>query len=147
MFLKNAWYVAANDHEIGRKPLGRVLLGEPVVMYRMEDGTVVALEDRCVHRHLPLSMGKLVGDKLQCHYHGLQYDSTRHLRARSRPGHDPAEREDPHLSGGRALSLGVDLDGRSGARRSRQDHRLPLARRSRTGARARPICTSRPTGS
>ena len=76
MFLKNSWYVAANDHEIGRKPLGRVLLGEPVVMFRKEDGTLVALEDRCVHRHLPLSMGKLVGDKLQCHYHGLQYDGA-----------------------------------------------------------------------
>ncbi len=76
MFLKNAWYVAANDHEVGRKPLGRVFLNEPVVMYRKEDGTVVALEDRCMHRHLPLSMGKLDGDKLQCHYHGLQYDGT-----------------------------------------------------------------------
>lgn len=76
MFLKNAWYVAANDHEIGRQPLGRIFLNEPVVMYRKEDGTLVALEDRCMHRHLPLSMGKLVGDRLQCHYHGLQYDST-----------------------------------------------------------------------
>jgi vanillate O-demethylase monooxygenase subunit len=76
MFLKNSWYVAANDHEIGRKPLARMLLNEPVVMFRKEDGTVVALEDRCVHRHLPLSMGKLVGDRLQCHYHGLQYDGS-----------------------------------------------------------------------
>lgn len=76
MFLKNSWYVAANDHEIGRKPLGRVLLGEPVVMFRKEDGTAVALEDRCVHRHLPLSMGKIVGDRIQCHYHGLQYDGA-----------------------------------------------------------------------
>ena len=74
MFLRNQWYVAAQDTEIGRKPVGRVLLGDPVVMYRLEDGTPVALEDRCVHRHLPLSMGKLVGDVIQCHYHGLQYD-------------------------------------------------------------------------
>ena len=76
MFLKNYWYVAANANEIGRKPLARTLLGEPVVMYRLENGTPVALEDRCVHRHLPLSMGRLVGDKLQCHYHGLQYDGS-----------------------------------------------------------------------
>ena len=40
----------------------RVILGEPIVFYRLEDGTPVALEDRCAHRHLPLSMGKLVGD-------------------------------------------------------------------------------------
>ena len=31
MFLRNFWYVAAYDHEIGREPLGRMILGEPVV--------------------------------------------------------------------------------------------------------------------
>jgi vanillate O-demethylase monooxygenase subunit len=76
MFLRNFWYVAASDHEIAQRPLGRIILGEPVVLYRLEDGTPVALEDRCAHRHLPLSMGKLVGDTLQCHYHGLRYDKT-----------------------------------------------------------------------
>ena len=76
MFLRNYWYVAGYDHEIGRRPLGRIILGEPIVFYRLEDGTPVALEDRCAHRHLPLSMGKLVGDSLQCHYHGLRYDKT-----------------------------------------------------------------------
>jgi len=76
MFLKNFWYVAASDHEVARKPFGRMILGEPIVLFRKEDGTPVALEDRCVHRHLPLSMGKLVGDHLQCHYHGLRYDCT-----------------------------------------------------------------------
>ena len=76
MFLRNYWYVAATDAEIERKPLGRIILGEPIVFYRLEDGTPVALEDRCAHRHLPLSMGKLVGDTLQCHYHGLRYDQT-----------------------------------------------------------------------
>lgn len=76
MFLKNFWYVAAYDHEIERKPLGRTILGEPIVFFRREDRTAVAVEDRCVHRHLPLSMGKVVGDHLQCHYHGLRYDGT-----------------------------------------------------------------------
>src|SRR5215813_10997074 len=76
MFIKNFWYVAAYDHEVAREPFGRMILGEPIVFFRKEDGTPAALEDRCVHRHLPLSMGKLVGDHLQCHYHGLRYDCT-----------------------------------------------------------------------
>jgi vanillate O-demethylase monooxygenase subunit len=76
MFLRNYWYVAASDSEIGRKPLPRMILGEPVVFFRTEDGKPIAFEDRCAHRHLPLSMGKLVGDHLQCHYHGLRFDST-----------------------------------------------------------------------
>src|SRR5580700_11304194 len=76
MFLRNYWYVAATDAEVGRKPLGRTILGEPVVLFRSDAGAPVAFEDRCAHRHLPLSMGKLIGDRLQCHYHGLQYDRT-----------------------------------------------------------------------
>src|SRR5690606_18211680 len=48
-------------------------LNEPVVLFRREDGTPVALEDRCCHRHAPLSLGKVVGDNLQCGYHGLTF--------------------------------------------------------------------------
>jgi len=77
MFLKNAWYVGAWDTEIGRqKLLRRTLLNEPVVFYRQEDGSPVALEDKCAHRHAPLSSGKLVGNSIQCPYHGLEYDAT-----------------------------------------------------------------------
>ena len=76
MFLKNYWYVAAYSDEVGREPLGRVLLGEPVVLYRTEAGAPVALEDRCAHRRLPLSMGKVIGDTIQCHYHALEDDCT-----------------------------------------------------------------------
>ncbi len=76
MYLRNAWYVAAWDREVGRLPLARTLLDEPVVLYRMADGTPVALEDRCCHRHLPLSLGAVIGDELQCGYHGLRFDAT-----------------------------------------------------------------------
>jgi phenylpropionate dioxygenase-like ring-hydroxylating dioxygenase large terminal subunit len=77
MFLKNYWYVAAWGHEIDQKPLGRIILNKPVVFYRGQDGAAVALEDRCPHRRLALSMGKLVeGGLLQCHYHGLRFDQT-----------------------------------------------------------------------
>jgi phenylpropionate dioxygenase-like ring-hydroxylating dioxygenase large terminal subunit len=43
MFLRNSWYVAAWDREVTRTPLARTLLDEPVVLYRKEDGTAVAL--------------------------------------------------------------------------------------------------------
>ena len=77
MFLRNHWYVAASLPEIDRKPFRRVIMNEPVVFYRTEDGAPIALEDRCPHRRLPLSMGRLIeGDVLQCHYHGLRFDST-----------------------------------------------------------------------
>lgn len=75
MFLHNAWYVAAWDREVGRAPLARTLLGEPVMLYRTSGGTPVALEDRCCHRDLPLSMGVIIGDEIRCGYHGLRFDA------------------------------------------------------------------------
>lgn len=76
MFLRNYWYVAAFTDEIGREPFPRTLLGEPVVFYRTEDGDPVAFEDRCCHRHAPLSLGRLVGDNLQCGYHGMTFEPS-----------------------------------------------------------------------
>jgi len=73
MFLKNCWYVAAWDHELSGGFLARTILGDPVVLFRSGDGAPVALEDRCCHRHMPLSEGRLVGDTLQCGYHGLTF--------------------------------------------------------------------------
>ncbi len=76
MFLRNYWYVGAYSDEITREPLSRVLLGEPIVLFRTDSGAPVALEDRCAHRLLPLSMGKVIGDTIQCHYHALEFDRT-----------------------------------------------------------------------
>ena len=76
VFVHNAWYVAAWSAELGRSLLSRRILGEPVVMFRRQDGTPVAFVDRCPHRLAPLSRGELVGDLLQCGYHGMQYDTA-----------------------------------------------------------------------
>lgn len=73
-FVRECWYVAARADEVGRTPLARTLLGVPVVLYRLQDGTPVALEDRCAHRSFPLSRGTLEGDRIVCGYHGAQYD-------------------------------------------------------------------------
>jgi phenylpropionate dioxygenase-like ring-hydroxylating dioxygenase large terminal subunit len=56
--------------------LARRILDQPIVLFRTEKGTAVALEDRCCHRQLPLSMGSLKGDLLQCGYHGLKFDAS-----------------------------------------------------------------------
>ena len=76
MFLRNAWYVAAWGSEIGAAPFARTILGEAVAFYRRGDGGAVALEDRCCHRALPLSMGRVEGDRLRCAYHGLLFDGA-----------------------------------------------------------------------
>ena len=73
-FLRNYWYVAAWAKELEPgKLLARKLLNEPVVLFRTPDGRAHAFEDRCCHRRAPLSLGRMIGDKLQCGYHGLVY--------------------------------------------------------------------------
>lgn len=76
MFLKNAWYVAALEGEVGRALHTTRILGEDVLLYRKQDGQAVALEDTCPHRRLPLSMGRLLGDEVECGYHGLTFDCS-----------------------------------------------------------------------
>lgn len=71
-FLRNCWYAAAYSHELGAGLLARTLLGEAVLLYRTEAGQPVAMQDRCPHRAVPLSMGKRIGDLVRCSYHGLR---------------------------------------------------------------------------
>jgi len=70
---RNQWYVAAWSHEVGRTLLERWILNEPVVLYRTEEGKPVAIAGRCPHRHFPLGKGKLVGDTVECGYHGFTF--------------------------------------------------------------------------
>jgi vanillate O-demethylase monooxygenase subunit len=74
MFAKNCWYAAAWSFEISHHPLGRILLDEPVVFFRTRAGEVVAMQDRCPHRGYPLHKGRLLGDTLECGYHGMTFD-------------------------------------------------------------------------
>lgn len=72
---RNGWYVCAFTHEIEHALLSRWILNQPVVLYRKEDGTAVAVGGRCPHRHYPLGESKLVGDAIQCGYHGITFNA------------------------------------------------------------------------
>lgn len=108
-FLKNCWYVAAWGHELAREParalLARRVLDTPMVLYRSEAGAPIALLDRCPHRLLPLSMGRLQGDLIECGYHGLCFDGAgRCVRA---PGQDriPADAQVPSFPAAEHLGM------------------------------------------
>ena len=75
-YLRNCWYMAAWSDTLRTAPLARTLLGEPIVLYRCEDGTAVALTDRCPHRFAPLSAGEVRGDMIVCRYHGLAFGAN-----------------------------------------------------------------------
>jgi renierapurpurin 18,18'-hydroxylase len=71
------WYPVAWSHELAAgRALARRFAGEPIVLYRGSEGRVFALEDRCAHRQVPLSLGVVSGNEIKCHYHGWTYDCS-----------------------------------------------------------------------
>lgn len=74
-FPKDHWYVAALSNEVSRELRSRWILNEPICLYRTLEGVPVAMVDRCIHRQMPLSKGRLREDKLECGYHGITYDT------------------------------------------------------------------------
>ena len=51
------------------------LLGQELAVWRADDGTVNAWENRCPHRGVRLSIGTNLGHALKCRYHGWTYES------------------------------------------------------------------------
>ena len=74
MYMKNGWYVAGWSKDFDRKLRAETFLEESIVIFRKKNGEPVALENACPHRKLPLSMGQLKGDTVECGYHGLTFN-------------------------------------------------------------------------
>ncbi|NMN04315.1 MULTISPECIES: aromatic ring-hydroxylating dioxygenase subunit alpha [unclassified Novosphingobium] len=70
---RRQWWAAATAAEVGRSLMARDILGERVLLYRKEDGSAVAVSGICPHRAFPLEKGRLVGDSVQCSYHGFTF--------------------------------------------------------------------------
>lgn len=69
----NCWYAIARSSEVKTQPLGITFWNHPIVLYRDNSNTVRALEDRCPHRQVKLSGGRIIVDNLECPYHGWQF--------------------------------------------------------------------------
>ncbi len=75
--LPNHWYAILESNEVKRgKPLGVTRLGEKLVVWRNERGEVAVLHESCPHRGVALSTGKVVGDCVECPFHGFQFNAT-----------------------------------------------------------------------
>lgn len=75
--LLNSWYATGWRSDFGSEPEQRNLLGKPIVLCCKVGGVLVAMDDRCVHRMAPLSLGKVEGDAFRCQYHGFKFGSDR----------------------------------------------------------------------
>jgi renierapurpurin 18,18'-hydroxylase len=68
------WYPVAESGSVRKeKTFAARFAGQRIALYRSSGGIVYALEDRCAHRQVPLSMGVVEGDSLRCCYHAWAY--------------------------------------------------------------------------
>ncbi len=72
--LRRYWHVACRSAELGDGPVAATVVGEELVVARLDDGTVTALPDRCPHRWARLSDGCVRGGEIECPYHGWRFD-------------------------------------------------------------------------
>jgi phenylpropionate dioxygenase-like ring-hydroxylating dioxygenase large terminal subunit len=69
------WQAVALSRDLGRRPLRVMLEGAPIVLFHTAGG-LAALADRCPHRLVELSGGRVCGEALECPYHGWRFDAA-----------------------------------------------------------------------
>ena len=74
--LKKFWYPVMPLSHLKDRPLPFTLLGENIVLWKQEDGSVACIKDRCCHRTAKLSLGFLEEGNVVCGYHGWTFDAA-----------------------------------------------------------------------
>ncbi len=77
------WVPVYEYSKLGSEPKEVNYLGSSIVIYKKSDGTVAALENKCPHRGVPLSQGKVVNDCIRCGFHHFCFNE--HGENTSRP--------------------------------------------------------------
>jgi phenylpropionate dioxygenase-like ring-hydroxylating dioxygenase large terminal subunit len=71
------WYAVEWDKDVKRGQVKEVVFWkQSIALFRGQDGRLSAIENRCAHRQLKLTLGQVQGCQLVCPYHGWQYDAT-----------------------------------------------------------------------
>jgi nitrite reductase/ring-hydroxylating ferredoxin subunit len=89
------WWPVALSADLGDKPVAVRLCDVNLALYRDDSGTARAVLDRCPHRRMPLSLGRITDDGLiQCGYHGWSFNGTGSCERipNFRPGERPSGR-------------------------------------------------------
>ncbi|MEF9918271.1 MAG: aromatic ring-hydroxylating dioxygenase subunit alpha [Eubacterium sp.] len=75
MMIFNKWYAILESKDVpDKRPVGVTRLNEKLVLWRDSKGKACCIKHQCCHRGAALELGKVVGDHLQCAFHGFEYD-------------------------------------------------------------------------
>ena len=71
--LRNYWYIACSSRQLAESPHGAQVLDQEIVVFRDSSAKPHALLNRCCHRGVELSLGKVIEGTIACRYHGWRY--------------------------------------------------------------------------
>jgi len=69
------WQPIMFSRRLKDKPVSIGLPEQEIVVFRTAEGALGALANRCPHRGMRLSHGRIENDRLTCPYHGWSYDT------------------------------------------------------------------------
>ena len=75
MGMLDHWHPVLDARKLKTKPVGFKLAGRQLCLFRTASGAIACVDDVCPHRRLKLSYGTVVGDRIQCRYHGWTFDA------------------------------------------------------------------------
>lgn len=79
--IPDQWYILMESRQVQDRPVGATRMGEKMVFWRDSSGLLSCLRDKCVHRGVELSKGQILHDRLQCPFHGFEYDTSGRITA------------------------------------------------------------------
>ena len=86
--IPDQWYPLFQSKKLGRRPVGIKRMGERLVLWRDGDGRAVCMRDRCPHRGVALSRGRVRDGTLECGYHGFRFAADGQCRLMPCEGND-----------------------------------------------------------
>lgn len=71
----DVWHPVVHSNKLkDGKPVGIKVCNQEIALFQTQSSQYGAVEDKCVHRRMRLSVGKVVNECLQCPYHGWTFN-------------------------------------------------------------------------
>lgn len=69
----NQWYAVYDAKALRKKPTPITRMGEPLILYRDSSGKPHCFLNRCPHRGVEFTNGRVFGDDLECPFHAFRF--------------------------------------------------------------------------
>jgi len=68
-----SWYLFGESSDLKRGPVSKKMLGRHLVAFRTASGRLAVMQANCAHLGADLGCGEVVGETIQCPFHGWRY--------------------------------------------------------------------------